>query len=213
MLDGLESDDSDSPAIGLFPPGVSWEQVHDQIKIAHHSLLMPRPTAASSPTPTGRHRHAGAFRMHARHRRGGQVRAQGPGLGSRHAHGQPPRACTLPAAWPKGSGQARRPRHQGHHAVHPSSESRGWRDRREGTRSALLALLRNAGIPQLRSTEEFDLARHDRRSLRPTTVPRKISRPVMVALTWAGLIEWQTIKVPVVVQIGLRRLSRGLLAS
>jgi len=26
----------------------------------------------------------------------------------------------------------------------------------------------------------------------------------MVALTWAGLIEWQTIKVPVVVQVGPR---------
>src|SRR5260370_13112235 len=29
-------------------------------------------------------------------------------------------------------------------------------------------------------------------------VPRQISRPVMAALTWAGLMEWQTIKVPVV---------------
>jgi hypothetical protein len=33
------------------------------------------------------------------------------------------------------------------------------------------------------------------------------------ALTWAGLIEWQTIKVLVVVQVGPRQLSRGLLAS
>ena len=41
MLDDLEFDDSDSPAIGLVPPGVSWEQVHDHIKIAHHSLLVP----------------------------------------------------------------------------------------------------------------------------------------------------------------------------
>jgi hypothetical protein len=41
MLDDLEFDDSDSPAIGLVPPGVSWERVHDHIKIAHHSLLVP----------------------------------------------------------------------------------------------------------------------------------------------------------------------------
>jgi hypothetical protein len=41
VLDDLEFDDSDSPAIGLVPPGVSWEQVHDHIKIAHHSLLVP----------------------------------------------------------------------------------------------------------------------------------------------------------------------------
>ena len=41
MLEDLEFDDSDSPAIGLVPPGVSWEQVRDHIKIAHHHLLMP----------------------------------------------------------------------------------------------------------------------------------------------------------------------------
>jgi hypothetical protein len=41
VLDDLEFDDSDSPAIGLVPPGVSWDQVHDHIKIAHHSLLVP----------------------------------------------------------------------------------------------------------------------------------------------------------------------------
>jgi hypothetical protein len=35
----------------------------------------------------------------------------------------------------------------------------------------------------------------------------------MVPLTWAGLIEWQTIKVPVVVQVGPRPHLRGLLAS
>jgi hypothetical protein len=40
VLDDLEFDDSDSPAIGLVPPGVSWEQVRDHIKIAHHSLLV-----------------------------------------------------------------------------------------------------------------------------------------------------------------------------
>ena len=41
MLEDLEFDDSDAPAIGLVPPGVTWEQVHDHIKIAHHSLLVP----------------------------------------------------------------------------------------------------------------------------------------------------------------------------
>ena len=43
MLEDLEFDDSDSPAIGLVPPGVSWEQVRDHIKIAHHSLLVAPP--------------------------------------------------------------------------------------------------------------------------------------------------------------------------
>ena len=41
MLDDLEFDDSDSPAIGLVPSGVSWAAVRDHIKIAHHSLLVP----------------------------------------------------------------------------------------------------------------------------------------------------------------------------
>jgi hypothetical protein len=40
MFEDLEFDDSDSPAIGLVPPGVSWEQVRDHIKIAHHHLLV-----------------------------------------------------------------------------------------------------------------------------------------------------------------------------
>ncbi len=31
----------------------------------------------------------------------------------------------------------------------------------------------------------------------------------MAAFTWAGLIEWQRIKVQLVVQVGLRRRSRG----
>jgi hypothetical protein len=43
VLDDLKFDDSDSPAIGLVPPGVSWEEVRDHIKIAHHSLLVPPP--------------------------------------------------------------------------------------------------------------------------------------------------------------------------
>jgi len=41
VLEDLEFDDSDSPAIGLVPPGVSWQQVRDHIKIAHHHLLVP----------------------------------------------------------------------------------------------------------------------------------------------------------------------------
>ena len=43
MLDDLEIDDSGSPAIALVPPGVSWEEVRDHIKIAHHPLLVPPP--------------------------------------------------------------------------------------------------------------------------------------------------------------------------
>ncbi len=42
MLDDLEYDDSESPAIGLVPDGVSWEAVQDHIKIAHNPLLVPR---------------------------------------------------------------------------------------------------------------------------------------------------------------------------
>ena len=41
MIEDLEFDDSEAPAIGLVPPGLSWEQVYDHIKIAHHSLLVP----------------------------------------------------------------------------------------------------------------------------------------------------------------------------
>ncbi len=43
VLDDLEIDDSDSPAIALVPPGVSWAEVRDHIKIAHHPLLVPPP--------------------------------------------------------------------------------------------------------------------------------------------------------------------------
>jgi hypothetical protein len=43
MLDDLEFDDSDAPAIGLVPPGATWDDVRDHIKIAHHSLLVPPP--------------------------------------------------------------------------------------------------------------------------------------------------------------------------
>ena len=44
MLDDLEFDDGDAPPIGLVPPGVSWDDVRDHIKIAHHSLLIPPPS-------------------------------------------------------------------------------------------------------------------------------------------------------------------------
>jgi hypothetical protein len=47
VLDDLDFDDSDSPAIGLVPPGISWDEVRDHIKIAHHSLLVP-PLAGGS---------------------------------------------------------------------------------------------------------------------------------------------------------------------
>ena len=40
MLDGLTYDDSEPPSIALVPPGTSWEQVHDHIKIAHDFLLV-----------------------------------------------------------------------------------------------------------------------------------------------------------------------------
>jgi hypothetical protein len=40
VLEDLDIDDSGSPAIGLVPPGVSWDEVRDHIKIAHHHLLM-----------------------------------------------------------------------------------------------------------------------------------------------------------------------------
>ena len=41
MLDGLSYDDSEPPSVGLVPPGTSWEDVHDHIKIAHNFLLVP----------------------------------------------------------------------------------------------------------------------------------------------------------------------------
>ena len=40
MLDDLGCDDSDSPAIGLVPAGVSWDEVRDHLKIAHGPLLV-----------------------------------------------------------------------------------------------------------------------------------------------------------------------------
>jgi hypothetical protein len=40
MLDEVEYDDHEAPAIGLVPTGVPWEEVVDHIKIAHHPLLI-----------------------------------------------------------------------------------------------------------------------------------------------------------------------------
>ena len=40
VLDGLEYDDSESPAIGVVPAGVQWADIQDHIKIAHHPLLV-----------------------------------------------------------------------------------------------------------------------------------------------------------------------------
>jgi len=40
VLDDLEYDDSESPAIGLVPADVSWEDIQDHIKIAHHPLVV-----------------------------------------------------------------------------------------------------------------------------------------------------------------------------
>lgn len=40
VLHELDYDDSDSPSIGLVPSGVTWDDVYDHIKIAHHPLLV-----------------------------------------------------------------------------------------------------------------------------------------------------------------------------
>ncbi len=41
MLDDVEFDDSESPAIGIVRAGVPWADVQDHIKIAHNPLLVP----------------------------------------------------------------------------------------------------------------------------------------------------------------------------
>ena len=41
MLDNLEIDDSESPAIGLAPAGVAWDEVLDHLKISHAPLIVP----------------------------------------------------------------------------------------------------------------------------------------------------------------------------
>jgi hypothetical protein len=43
MLDDLSVDDGYSPAIGLVPAGVPWEEVRNHIKIGHDPLLVLAP--------------------------------------------------------------------------------------------------------------------------------------------------------------------------
>ena len=52
MLDDLVYEDSEPPAVGLVPAGVSWDEVRDHIKIAHSPLLV-------GPTASGQY--AGAY--------------------------------------------------------------------------------------------------------------------------------------------------------
>jgi hypothetical protein len=40
VFDGLTYDDSDFPSIGLVPPGTSWDDILDHIKIAKDFLLI-----------------------------------------------------------------------------------------------------------------------------------------------------------------------------
>jgi len=46
VLEDLEYDDSESPAIGLVPAGVRWEDVQNHIKIVHSPLLAWLPDGA-----------------------------------------------------------------------------------------------------------------------------------------------------------------------
>ena len=52
MLDDLEYDDSEPPAIALVPAGVPWEDIQDHIKIAHHPVVV---------LPEGGTEYAGAY--------------------------------------------------------------------------------------------------------------------------------------------------------
>jgi hypothetical protein len=52
VLDDLEYDDSEPPAIALVPAGVPWEDIQDHIKIAHHPLVV---------LPAGGTEYAGAY--------------------------------------------------------------------------------------------------------------------------------------------------------
>jgi hypothetical protein len=52
VLDDLEYDDSESPALGLVPAGRSWEDIRNHIKIAHHPLVV---------LPEGSTQYAGAY--------------------------------------------------------------------------------------------------------------------------------------------------------
>lgn len=40
MISDLDYDDTESPAIGITPEGVSWDEVRDHIKIQHAPLLV-----------------------------------------------------------------------------------------------------------------------------------------------------------------------------
>ena len=53
VLHELDYDDSDAPAIGLVPPGVTWDDVYDHIKIAHHPLLVTLDDGADHAARTG----------------------------------------------------------------------------------------------------------------------------------------------------------------
>jgi hypothetical protein len=52
VLDDVEYEDSESPAIGLVAAGIPWADVQDHIKIAHHPLLV---------LPEGGTQYAGAY--------------------------------------------------------------------------------------------------------------------------------------------------------
>jgi hypothetical protein len=51
VLDDLQYDDSESPAIGLVPAGVPWDDVQDHLKIAHHPLVV-LPEGGTEPRST-----------------------------------------------------------------------------------------------------------------------------------------------------------------
>jgi len=40
VLEDLDYDDSDSPAIGIAPDGATWQDVQDHVKIAHTPLVV-----------------------------------------------------------------------------------------------------------------------------------------------------------------------------
>jgi hypothetical protein len=40
VLDNLEYDDTESPAIGLAPVGATWDEVRDHVKIVHSPVLV-----------------------------------------------------------------------------------------------------------------------------------------------------------------------------
>ena len=52
MLDDVEYEDSEPPAIGLVRAAVRWADVQDHIKIAHHPILV---------LPEGSTQYAGAY--------------------------------------------------------------------------------------------------------------------------------------------------------